>query len=172
MKNRKGSNNKIDIHRGMKDAYHLYCEKYNNPYNLTQTQYSKVFKEIMEEVMKLVLFENTEIRLLANIGNLRVQKRKIKLKLDDEGNLITRNLRVDWLATNQLWDEDEDSKKSKVLVYHMNDHTDRYNMRFYFDKRTSFIKNQTSYSLLMSRKWKRELAKILKDEKSKIDYFE
>ena len=170
--NRKDCKNKIPIHHGMKEAYQYYLDNYDNKYNINQTKYTKVFKDVMEDLMKLIIYENFDFRFPLKIGNLRVRKTKIKLELDEEGNVNTRSLRPDWYSTKELWATDEEARLNKTLIYHMNDHNDRYNMWFYYDKRTSDMLNQSAYKLLMSRKWKRELAKALKNKKLKIDYFE
>jgi hypothetical protein len=56
------------------------------------------------------------------------------------------------------------------LVYHLNDHTDNYYYRFYWDKSTCNVYNNTAYSFIPARPNKEKLAKILRE--GGVDYFE
>jgi len=167
---RKGKKGKYPADYGMTNAYQYYLEHYKNKYDVSQREYSLIFKEVMERIMFKIIFENFEFKMPFT-GNLRVKKTPIQIKFNPDGTLCRKGLRVDWKATKDLWKADEEAKLKKQVVYHFNDHNDRCNLKFYYDKRTCQMKNQSAYKLSMSRKWDRLLNEAVKRNPN-LNYFE
>ena len=106
------------------------------------------------------------------IGRLRIRKYKPKIKINEDGTLDKSKLFVDYANTNKLWSTNKEAKKNKKLVFHLNDHSNGYQHRWFWEKRESNIPNHSAYCFLPSRLNKRTLAKALKDENTDIDFFE
>ena len=75
--------------------------------------------------------------------------------------LEKESMKVDWQA----------SRIAGKRVYHLNDHRDNYRYKWYWKKTNAIVQNKSLYSFTASRANKRELARLLKEDKS-IDYFE
>ena len=117
----------------------------------------KTYRLVCEEFNKMtiddILTNTGEFKVPYRLGEIRIQKRKMKFD--------TSKMKVDWQAT----------KKAGTRVYHLNDHRDNYRYRWYWRKKNVIVQNKTLYSFIASRANKRELARLLKTDKS-IDYFE
>jgi len=59
-----------------------------------------------------------------------------------------------------------------TLVFHLNKHFNGYNAKWFWDKSTCIVHNQTAYSLTLSRANKRKLSEAIFDEDLDVDYFE
>lgn len=94
-----------------------------------------------------------------NIGQIKIEKQKMDIEKLSE-NLITGEgpkLRIDWHNT----------KKYNKKIYHLNDNREnhKYQIRWSFSR----IPNKKYYSYIPTRKIKRTLASILKNN-PEIDY--
>ena len=89
-----------------------------------------------------------------------------------EGKIEKRYLRPDWKATKELWARDTIAKAKKQLVFHLNKHFNGFNCKWYWDKRTCAVPNESAYSLRMIRENKRALSKVNFDEDLDVDYYE
>lgn len=167
---RKGKKNRLPTHCRLDDAYNLYKQLSENP--VDKSTYSRIVRKVNKHVTDKMIFENFEVNLPNRLGSVRIKKKKIKVGLNPDGSLNKIMLRPDWDATMRLWEKDPEAKKQKKLVYHLNRHTDGYNHYFYWDKYTCNVPNNTAYSLTMTRSIKRKLAKVLKEDKVKVDYYE
>lgn len=131
-----------------KDFYKSYIDYVgDNP--LYQVEY-RVFRDIINDYFKYLrdeLIENgKEIKLPCRLGTLSIVKHKPK-------EYSGRSLRIDYAET----------KKVGKIVYHLNEITNGYKFRFYWNKYNMLVKNKTKYQLVMTRANKRRLAYILKN---------
>ena len=131
-----------------KDFYKSYIDYVgDNP--LYQVEY-RVFRDIINDYFKYLrdeLIENgKEIKLPCRLGTLSIVKHKPK-------EYSGRSLRIDYAET----------KKVGKIVYHLNEKTNGYKFRFYWNKHNMLVKNKTKYQLVMTRANKRRLAYILKN---------
>lgn len=133
--------------------------------------FRRILKYHNQEVCKSIVEESNEFRLPYRLGYLRIRKHQTKLKLDADGKLIKAHLKPDWKATNELWENNEEAKKNKKIVFHTNTHSRGYYFKWYWDKRACNIKNSSVYSILMSRANKRSIAQAIKNNE-KLDYYE
>lgn len=132
-----------------KDFYQSYCEYVeDNP--LYQVEY-RVFRDIINDYFRYLrdeIIENgKEVRLPCRMGTLSIVKHKPK-------EYTSKSLRIDY----------GESKKLGKVIYHLNEHSDFFKYRYYWNKQNMLTKNKTKYQLVMTRDNKRRLAYILKNK--------
>lgn len=158
--------NVLDMYKHYKN---LCKEKDKEPVSLSK--YRRILKEHNQFVVDEIIENSEEFRMPYRLGYLRIRKCRQKLKLDHDGNIITRHMHVDWATTKQLWATNEQAKASKKVVFHTNRQTQGYYYKWYWDKRASNIRNHTVYSLVMTRTNKRRIAEALRNNEN-LDYYE
>ena len=171
--------NKVHVDYGAPDIYKHYCKVTGNPHKLIQSELTEITKEFYSRIMQLLIYDAFEYAFPRKLGNLRIVKYKNKIKLNPDGTLDKRRLRVDWKKTRHLWKElypgltDAEllNIPNKKKVYHENKHTDGYNLKLWWDKSTTYVTNYTAYSLKVSRTNLRDLAKALKREDVELNYY-
>jgi len=160
-----------------RDIYNFYAETIDNP--LSYLDFSKVIQEVNKNCIYKLALTGEEFRLPYGLGVIYIAKRKINFKLNDDGTLNTRNLKVDWKKTKELWEKKypgvdaEDIVKipDKPRVYYLNEHSNKYRMVFNWDRRTSNVKNQSLYLFRVVRTLKAEVAKYF-IESGNTNYYE
>ena len=130
------------------DFYKSYMEYVkDNP--LYQVEYRK-FRDIINDYFKYLrdeLIENgREIKLPCRMGTLRIVKHKPK-------EYTGKSLRIDYGET----------KKLGKVVYHLNEHSNYFKYRAYYNKKNILTRNKTKYQLILTRDNKRRLAYIIKN---------
>jgi len=153
---------------GIKNIYKYYKSFTEDPVDY-QT-FVKAWKDFAEIITDDIAYTGKDFIMPFRIGTLGVRKHKILVKVNSDGTIDKRSLRPDWSATKKLWEKDEQAKENKQLVFHLNKHFGGYNCKWFWDKTTCSIKNQTAYSLVMSRTNKRKLAKAI--FAGEVDYYE
>lgn len=164
---------KYKIDYGIADIYKFYKSEQNknNKEVVDEKIFKKVIKTFNKLVTELIVEESYEFRMPKRLGYIRIRKHKTRIIIDANGKLKTGHLHPDWKATKELWSTNEAAKKIKKIVYHTNKHTQGYYCKWYWDKRTCNIKNNTAYSLVMSRTNKRRIAQAINNNEN-IDYYE
>lgn len=157
---------------GIRDAYKFYRKKYNSENTINSSEFSAICKNFNKKVSNLIMYENFSFLLPFRLGRIRIRKYKPKTYIQKDGTLDKSRLRPDWQATNKLWFNNPQAKKEKKLVFHLNNHTDGFQHRWFWEKLTSNVKNNSAYSFIPSRNNKRTLASVLKNEELEVDYFE
>lgn len=132
----------------IQDYYNAYCEftGLEGSYNVPYPVYSKLVREYFKYLRDEVIENGREIRIPAYLGYLSIVKHKPKYYND-------RSLRCDYR---------ESEKYGKKILY-LNEHTNGFKYRFYWNKHTMKVRNKTKYRLVMTRENKRRLAYILKN---------
>lgn len=129
------------------DFYFSYMESVKDN-ELYQVEY-KVFRALLVDYFRYLrdeIIENCkEVRLPCRLGYLSIIKHKPK-------TYTNRSLRIDY----------GESKKQGKMIFHLNEHTNEYKYRFYWDKKNMITTNKTHYQLIMTRANKRRLATLLK----------
>lgn len=152
---------------GLKDIYAYYKKNSKNPVSST------LFREVWQDFANVItddIVNGRDFLMPFRIGVLGIRKHKIRVKLNPDGTIDKRYLRPDWKATNELWERDQEAKKNKQLVFHLNKHFGGFNCKWFWDKSTCMLINQSAYSLVMSRENKRKLAKAIFS--GEVDYYE
>ena len=137
---------------GLWDAYKFF--KKNNPdTTITRKQYVAVCHDFNKRISHSVLTESTEFRVLYGLGCLRIKSFKYAIQLTPDGKIDTQKNSVDWTKTKELWAMQYPGKtaaelheiKDKKLVIHLNEHSNGYIMKWYWDHRTCNVQNHTLY---------------------------
>ena len=155
---------------GIREVYKFYKSHTENP--LPYPIFRAVWITFIDKVTKGIVEEGKDFIMPYRLGSVGIRKQKIRVKLNPDGTIDTRYLRPDWKATNELWDRDEEAKKNKQRVFHLNRHFGGFNCKWFWDKSTCIVKNQTAYSLTMSRENKRKLSEAIFNEDIEVDYYE
>lgn len=159
---------KYKTDKNLKNSYEAYLKKFDfklqsskfsgvqaKDYALTWEEYKQVIHMCFEQIMHEVLYKSKTFILPFNLGELRIQKKKMDIGFLNDHN----NLKVDW----------GHYQKTGKLIKHLNDHRDNCRYRFYWlCKKGPSGKSYYKFEPLRERK--RELAKIIKT--TNIDYFE
>jgi len=145
--------NRIKDPYTLPDMYKKYVLEYpeGDIYYVTYSEFVEITKDFYNRMMEEVMYRNATFKLPFRMGYLNIIKRKVNFK---------NNLAIDWKTTN------ETGKK----VYHMNDHTGGYKYLFKWTKTNVLVQNKFLYRLQMTRKYRRLLAKLIKQDH--LDYFE
>jgi hypothetical protein len=133
----------------LKSAYKSYDDFYDVGYK----KYRAVCEDFNKKIIEDILMKAKEFKMPYRLGTLRIKKKKMNYSKKNK-------LKINWLETN----------KHKKVIYHLNDHTDGFNYRWFWSKINAVIKNKSVYSFQATRTNKRRLAGLLK--KKKVDYFE
>lgn len=143
---------KATVTGGLWDAYKFY--KKNNPgITITRKQYVEACKLFNKKISDSIIRESTEFRIFFGIGFIRIRTFKQNVKFTKDGKLDTRKNKIDWFKTKQLWAKIYPGKTptelkgipNKKLVIHLNEHTNGYVMRWFWDRRTCAFENRASY---------------------------
>lgn len=142
-----------------RDSYVIYKHISSNPILISQ------YLEINNNFMKFLinkLLDTGEINIPERLGKLSIVGKKLNIRIE-EGKI--KGLAPDWVKTKQLWETDLEAKKNKTLVYHFNEETNGVRYRFAWSKNRVLVTNKTLYSLRMTRTNKRELSRLVKNNK-------
>ena len=123
------------------DSYSEYVE--DNP--LYQVEY-RVFRDIINDYFKYLRDELIENGKEVRMGTIQIVKHKPK-------EYTGKSLRIDYA----------ESKKAGKIIYHLNEHSNFYKYRVYWNKQNMITPNKTKYQLVMTRDNKRHLAQIIKN---------
>ena len=175
----KRGNRKLIADYKTEDCYKFYKNKYKNVKYVDRSTYSRILREFYNEVMRLIIYENMDFIMPAKLGTLRVKKKPISPKIDEDGNLDLRTLSVNWKKTNNLWRQQYPDKTpeeirdipDKHLIRELNEHSDGYRYLWYWDRVISNVKNQSCYKIDITRTHDRELAKAVKTV-SNLQYYD
>lgn len=125
----------------------------------------KTYILIVNGFMKFIvmkLFHKGEVMLPERLGNIDIIGHKPTVEIVD-GEI--KGLAPDWAKTKLLWEEDEESRINKTLVYHFNEETEGIRYRFRWSKNRVMVANKTLYSIRMCRANKRALSALVKQGK-------
>lgn len=168
--------NKVKCDLGIREIYNYYKENAKNP--IDKNKFSIVWKDIAKTIIRLIVYRNLDFALPARMGTLSVRKTKVQFKFKEDGSLDKSQLRVNYKASWDKWVKEypdltkEEIAKlpNKKYIYHLNEDTNGYKVRWRWDKFTCTVKNQILYSLTMSRTNKQELSYAFKNMNT--DYYE
>lgn len=153
---------------GIKNIYKYYKSLSENP--VEYQLFIKAWKDFAELITDEIAFSGKDFTMPFRVGTLGIRKQKIRVNVNPDGTIDKRYLRPDWSATKKLWEKDQAAKENKQLVFHLNKHFRGFNCKWFWDKSTCSIINQTAYSLVMSRTNKRKLAQAIFS--GEVDYYE
>lgn len=141
------------------DAYKFYKRKYKDNTPVSKSVFRSILKECYPEIVKLIVLNNMQFRMPANLGLIYVRKKLVQPKLSEDGKLITKRLSIDWKKTKQYWEKLYEGKtpdeiaemKDKPLIRELNEHTDGYRVHWFWDRTRSLLTNAKYYFFDMTR---------------------
>lgn len=149
-----------------KDFYKSY--KNNNETSLSYIEYINVVKSYFLKVIDEIIYHNYTYVMPSRLGSIGIYKSKIKR---DENSI--KKYPIDFGATNKLWKENPEAKEKKILVRHLNKHTDEYIMFIRYSNKYSNFRNKKIYAFQPVRQeFKRKAAKAFKNKSLNLDYYE
>lgn len=143
------------------DSYKWYRQNYQNT-----TSDKASYLRIIDSYMKLMvdkLFEGYDIKLGARLGTIAIKGKKVTPVLDKDGNI--KGIAPNWGATKKLQAENEEAKKNRTIVYCFNEHSNGIKYSFKWSKVNVVVVNKTFYTLILSRRNRRNLSKLIQEGK-------
>ena len=156
--------------QGLKSIYRFYKQNATKQ-TVAPSVFKRVWTTFITEILKDIMLGGKDFSM-PSLGTIGIRKQKVIVVMTPEGDIDKRYLRPDWKATKELWKRDPEAKKNKQLVFHLNKHFNGFNCKWFWDKSTCSVPNNSAYSLTMTRENKRELAKVINDEDIEVDYYE
>lgn len=109
---------KRDVRTASPEAYKIFCKKYPEV-KITSKEYMEIIKTFHENLYLHMLETGEEYTLPYAFGTLVVSKKKLTMKVDENGNRVPVR-HVDWGMSNKI------GKR----VYHLNGHSDGFSFRW------------------------------------------
>ena len=122
-------------------------------YDIDYTKYRAIVTDYFKYLQQRLIEEGKMIKLPYRMGNVQVVKSRPK-------HLDKRSLRIDYQAT----------KQENKLVLLLNEHSDFFKYRYWWNKVDMMVPNKSQYQLVATRANKRRLAQIIKNKE--LDYQE
>ena len=154
----------------------IFKDKYK--YLIHPRTFSNILKDFNLEIARMILEENLEFRMPASMGTVRVRKYKKRIKFNEDGTVDRKNTPINWKASKDLWAKEypglspEELKqiKGKPMVYYLNEHTEGYVFRLYWNKRNCAIKGKKHYSAVFTRTNNRRISELIRADPN-INYY-
>lgn len=127
--------------------YYLDQIEQDTVYDIPYELYRKIITDYFCYLRNELIENGKKVKLPNRLGSIQIVKHQPKY-------WDNRSLRIDYQA----------SKKENKLVYLLNEHSNFYKYRCYWDKSDMLVKNKTKYQLIMTRANKRHLAQIIKNK--------
>lgn len=163
--------NKVDI--GSSEIYQKYItsldsiEKKNFVYS--QTELNSAIHSINRKLMLNLIEKNIPIKMPYSLGEINIVKSKPKVQRMKNGNL---SMPIDYKSTNELWAKDPIAKENRKYIYFRNTETGGYVFKFFWNKRRAKVNQIKSYLFVPVKQIKRDLAQVVKNPLSKVDFYE
>lgn len=154
---------KIKNSYGITDFFRYYKKNYKSPIKDLR-KYSDILKAINHEFANELAESGYDIKFPKHMGMLSISKRKGVVWINKEGKLCS-NRPIDYVATNKLWKDNPEAKKQKRIIRLENPHSDGYQFRIYYKRRTANYKNKKIYAVQFNRQMSRKFAKSIRDGK-------
>lgn len=164
-----------------KDYYKFYKENLNNKelplgtemskmsYTINSTTYMKILLSIFRKAREKMILNNMDYILPCQMGSLAVCKIERKLKIDEEGNVISK-VPIDYKATRELWATDEESKRLKKKVYLFNENFKGFMLKIVWIKHKSNLFKKGTYKFTAVREFKRQVPALVKKH-PELDFY-
>lgn len=122
-------------------------------YDIDYTKYRAIITDYFNYLQNQLIEEGKRVKLPYRMGTLQIIKSRPK-------HLDKRSLRIDYQAT----------KQTGKLILLLNEHSDMFKMRCWWNKTDMMVPNKSKYQLVLTRANKRRMAVIIKNRL--IDYEE
>lgn len=145
-------------------SYSYYKNQVESPLHIND--YLHIVYSFFEFIKDKIL-DGDDVTIPEKLGLLNIQGKKQKIKMENDQII---NLNPDWKSTNELWERCEECKERKQLVYYFNEHTNGILYKIKWSKTNVLVRNKMMYYFKPCRKFKRTLAKLIKEGKEYISY--
>lgn len=190
MENRGKQKQRFTIDIGLRDFYIYYMKRnldikinktrldylpkntIKSKYLVDYKKYRDIVKDLNLELRDKILKKSLDFKMPSRMGYIGIRKNKTVYKIDESGKVKCNLSVVNWPATKEMWKNNPEAKAQKKLVKVLNEHSDGYVYRWYYNKFTANYKWKSAYCFIPCRTAKLELNKIIMDEESSFDCFE
>jgi len=148
----------IATDKNISDTFKFYEEEYENTVNYKDYKYI-LFKYLKFLINKII--KGNFVSLPARLGILRITGVKRLKFYNEKGESL---LPPDWKRTKELWNKDEEAKKNKTIIRHLNEETGGVSYRLKWIKRNVPIRNKNFLHFRLTRANKRAIAKTVKED--------
>lgn len=163
---------------GSNTAYRKWLTKGYRKSGISQKIHGEIMKDFAYAIIDLMLYKNFEFKMPYRLGYLYMHKIKNKIKLTKDGELNKKSLIIDYGASYKMWKgmypeltrQEIFAIPNKKYVYHLNEHTDGYVIKVYWDKTVCRVKNQRVYSFKLMKTIRLYTAKVIK-ENPNLDFY-
>lgn len=143
----------LNVKFGIKQIYKFYRSKdyTTKDEKVLYDKFRKICYAVNKRIAKKML-EGKYIRLPFNLGKFYIRKSKNNYK----------NLKLDYEYYN----------KTGKITYHLNEHSNKFHAKWFWEKISCRIPGNKIYSFIPSRQNKRDLANLMKQPGGYINYLE
>ena len=128
------------------DFYKYYRKNSSNP--VDKAVFSQFSKKLGTGIIRLITIDGVEVILPWRLGSIYLKRKESKVYFDENGDVDKRKMRTDWNRTLKHWeklypDKTMDEIKAipnKKYFFHLNEHSNGYKYRWYWDRITSNVK--------------------------------
>lgn len=155
MKKRKKRLNGMNI----LDTYEMYKENVSKERRFSKMEYYKVVKKFLM-YMSDKLIDIGILKLPKNLGVLQIMGDDIKIRIDKKTGKMKGA--IDWNSTKKLWEECEECKRNRQLVFFTNDSEGFKIYKVMWFNKTNNLINKRLYRFKASTSLKKKLTKRIK----------
>lgn len=167
----------IKITDGLWDAYKHYKRKKGVP-GITRKEYVDICHSLNKKVSDKIIKESLDFKIPFGLGSLSIKKNELKIRIKD-GKIQKNKMIVDWETTWKIWNEEyagltnKEIRKlpNKTVVYQMNEHSNGYIMKWYWDKAGTKFNNKRVYRFKPTKQNRLDLATHIKSGDRENDYY-
>lgn len=167
----------IKITAGLWDAYKNYVKKTGVP-RITRKEYVDICHLLNKKISEKIIKESLEFKIPYGLGFLGIRKTELKIRIKD-GKLQKCKMVPDWETTWKVWNEEYKGLTNaeirklpgKTVVYHTNDHSNGYIMKWHWDKHKVKVHNQRLYRFKPTKQNRLDLATHIKSDYKQNDYY-
>jgi hypothetical protein len=156
------------------DQYETYGNKVNYvdktcDANVQYHVWLRICKKFNHLKIQSILRGNI-FKMPCKLGSIGVIQQQQKIKFNEDGEIIKRNMCIDWNSSIILWrklypecktKEDFKKIKNKPICYYTNEHTDGRIFRFGWKKKMSALRNRSVYLFDVGKQYKNELRDLI-----------
>lgn len=137
---------------GISDYYKYYKQHGGT---LDKRTYSKVLRDIIIEMRRVVIENNYRYKLPARLGYIGTRRYKNKVFINKKGRQVIL-YPPDFKTTMEMWELYPELREKKTLIRYENKHTNGYSYKIVYRKKTGCYTNKTIYLMQFNREFKLE----------------
>jgi len=155
-------NRKKDFY-GLIDSYQLYLQ-FDYKRKIKKKMYSEILRDY-SEFLQEKLIEKGIIYLPENTGFIKICGYEMEYESMNDNKVVKVNAPINWKATNELWNNDEEAKRDKKLIYYLNEDTNGVRYSISWSKAKIPLKFKDTFMFIACRHLKRKTSKSIQNGK-------